>query len=99
MRIVHARLHGGGQFCGTTRFEDHLDDWPLAEWLEGLWHLGLYDDFCLCLWGHIYYHQAQGHLTAYEQVTFPPGRQYKTAAYCLPCQLAAVRAAAHLVFR
>jgi hypothetical protein len=96
-RIVNARLNGGGQFCGTTRFEDHLDDWPLAEWLEGLWNLGLYDDFKLSLWGHIYYHQAEGHLTAYEQVTFPPGRQYKTAAYCLPCQLAAVRAARHLV--
>jgi hypothetical protein len=96
-RIVQARLNGGGQFCGTTRFEDHLDDWPLAEWLEGLWDLGLYDDFLLCLWGHIYYHQAKGHLTAYEQVTFPPGRQYKTAAYCLPCQLVAVRAARHLI--
>ena len=97
MRIVYARLNSGGQFCGVSRFEDHLDDWPLAEWLEGLWNLGLYDDFLLSLWGHVYYHQAQGHLTAYEQVTFPPGRQYKTAAYCLPCQLAAVRGAGHLV--
>jgi hypothetical protein len=96
-RVVKARLVSGGQFCGTTRFEDHLDDWPLAEWLEGLWNLGLYDDFLLCMWGHIYYHQAQDHLTAYEQVTFPPGRQYKDAAYCLPCQLVAVRAARHLV--
>jgi hypothetical protein len=96
MRIVHARLNSGGQFCGTTRFENHLDDWPLAEWLNGLWNLGLYDDFLLCLWGHVYYHQAQGHLTAYEQVTFPPGRQYKTAAYCLPCQLVAVRGAGYL---
>ncbi len=95
-RIVKARLNSGGQFCGTTRFDDHLDDWPLAEWLEGLWDLGLYDDFLLCLWGHIFYHQAQDHLTAYEQVTFPPGRQYKEAAYCLPCQLVAVRAARHL---
>ncbi len=96
-RIVQARLNGGGQFCGMTRFEDHLDDWPLAEWLEGLWNLGVKEDFLLCLWGHIYYHQAEGHLTAYEQVTFPPGTQYKEAAYCLPCQLAAVRAARHLV--
>jgi len=96
-RMVKARLNSGGQFCGTTRFENHLDDWPLAEWLEGLWNLSLYDDFMLCLWGHIYYHQAEGHLTAYEQVTFPPGRQYKTAAYCVPCQLVAVRAARHIV--
>jgi hypothetical protein len=96
-RIVWARLNGGGQFCGMTRFDDHLDDWPLAEWLEGLWNLGMTEDFLLSLWGHIYYHQAEGHLTAYEQVTFPPGTQYKEAAYCLPCQLVAVRAARHLV--
>jgi len=96
-RLVSARLTGGGQFCGTTRFADHLDDWPLADWLEGLWHLGRFDDFRLCLWGHVTYHQAEGHLTAYEQVTFPPGR--KVADYCLPCQLVAVRAAAKLTVR
>ncbi|HLK59839.1 MAG TPA: hypothetical protein VKU00_24975, partial [Chthonomonadaceae bacterium] len=28
-RIVSARLQAGGQFCGMTRFADHLDDWPL----------------------------------------------------------------------
>ncbi len=32
-RIVDARLSGGGQFCGMTRFADHLDDWPLADHL------------------------------------------------------------------
>ncbi len=94
-RIVSARLIGGGQFCGVTRFEDWLDDWPLMDWLEGLWALGKHDDFRLCVWGHIYYHQAEGHLTAYEQVTFPPGK--KKADYCLPCQLVAVRAARRLV--
>ena len=95
-RLVHARLTGGGQFCGTTRFEDHLDDWPLMDYLDGLWELEMRDDFRLCLWGHVRYHQAQGHLTAYEQVTMPPGR--KAADYCLPCQLVGVRAVARLAF-
>jgi hypothetical protein len=94
-RIVKARLNSGGQFCGMTRFEERLDDWPLAEYLEGLWHLGLYDDYRLTLWGHICYHQAEGHLTAYEQVTLPPGE--KVADYCLPCQLVAARAAKRLI--
>lgn len=94
-RVVEARLSAGGQFCGMTRFADHLDDWPLADYLYGLWSLGRKSDFLLSLFGHIAYHQAEGHLTAYEQVTFPPGR--RVADYCLPCQLVAARAARLLV--
>ena len=90
-RIVEARLSAGGQFCGMTRFAGHLDDWPLAEYLFGLWSLGRKSDFLLSLYGHVAYHQAEGHLTAYEQVSFPPGK--KKADYCLPCQLVAARGA------
>lgn len=94
-RIVKARLSAGGQFCGMTRFADWLDDWPLSDYLFGLWRLGRKRDFMLSLYGHVAYHQAEDHLTAYEQVTFPPGRE--KAAYCLPCQLVAVRTARLLV--
>ena len=94
-RLVEARLSGGGQFCGMTRFEDHLDDWPLTDYLTGLWSLGRRDDFLLSLYGHVAYHQAEGHLTAYEQVSFPPGKE--VMPYCLPCQLVAARAARLLV--
>jgi len=94
-RVVDARLLAGGQFCGMTRFSDHLDDWPLAEHLRALWSLGRKRDFLLSLYGHVAYHQAEGHLTAYEQVTFPPGRP--AADYCLPCQLVAARAARLIV--
>ncbi len=90
-RVIESRLTAGGQFCGMTRFEGHLDDWPLVEYLNGLWSLGRTNDFLLSLYGHVAYHQAEGHLTAYEQVTFPPGK--KRADYCLPCQLVAARAA------
>jgi hypothetical protein len=95
-RLVESRLTGGGQFCGMTRLGDHLDDWPLADYLFGLWRLGRRDDFLLSLYGHIAYHQADGHLTAYEQVTMPPSGTMK-APYCLPCQLVAARAARLLV--
>ena len=90
-RLVAARLAGGGQFCGMTRFAGHLDDWPLTDYLYGLWALGRRDDFLLSLYGHVAYHQAEGHLTAYEQISLPPGQ--KKADYCLPCQLVAARAA------
>ena len=90
-RVVNARLSAGGQFCGMTRFADWLDDWSLADYLYGLWSLGRKSEFLLSLYGHMAYHQAEGHLTAYEQVTFPPGRE--KAPYCLPCQLVAARVA------
>lgn len=90
-RIVDSRLSAGGQFCGMTRFAGHLDDWPLVDYLVGLWSLGRKRDFLLSLFGHVAYHQAEGHLTAYEQVSLPPGKS--KADYCLPCQLVAARAA------
>jgi hypothetical protein len=92
-RLVNARLNGGGQFCGTTRFMDWLDDWPLADYLYGLWSLGRKDDFLLSLYGHIAYSQCEGHLTAYEQVSLPGDpKGSRRADYCLPCQLVAARA-------
>jgi len=91
-RLVEARLNWGGQFCGMTRMHDFLDNWPLADYLFGLWHLERKDDFLLSLFGHISYHQAEGHLTAYESVKFPPPCG-ESAPYCLPCQLVATRVA------
>ena len=83
---------------GILRHDPHrsyLDDWPLADYLYGLWALGRKNDFLLSLYGHVAYHQAEGHLTAYESVTFPPGQE--NTPYCLPCQLVAARAARLLV--
>ena len=94
-RVVKARLSGGGSFCGNTRFSAFLNNWPLVDWLYGLWALGRKRDFLMSLYGHVSYHQAEDHLTAYESVTFPPGK--KVDDYCLPCQLIAARAARLLV--
>jgi hypothetical protein len=93
-RIVAARLAGGGQWLGMTRFLDRADDWPMADLLDGMWRLKLRSEVRYCLWGHILYHQAEGHMTAYEQVTLPAGAP--AAPYCLPAQLVAVRAARRL---
>jgi hypothetical protein len=75
-----------------SRFADWLDDWPLFDHLAGLHRYGFKNDLLLCLYGHIAYHQAEGHLTACEQFTFPPGRE--KAPYCLPAQLVAARTVA-----
>ncbi|HEY0867607.1 MAG TPA: hypothetical protein VGE01_09515 [Fimbriimonas sp.] len=91
-RVVQARLDSGGDFHGATRFEDWLDDWPLFDYLQGLWSLRRRDDFLRSLYAHVALHQAEGHLTAYEQVSLPPGRE--KAPYCLPCQLVVPRAVA-----
>ena len=93
-RVVRARLEFGGQFVGMSRFADWLDDWPLFDHIAGLHRYGFKSDLLLCLYGHIAYNQAEGHLTAYEQFTFPPGRE--KAAYCLPSQLVAARTVALL---
>jgi len=92
-RVVNARLNGGGQFCGMTRVFDVLDDWPLTEYLYGLWRLGRKNDFLLSLYGHVAYHQCEGHLTAYESIRFPSDpKGSRSGDYCLPCQLVAARA-------
>jgi hypothetical protein len=93
-RVVRARLELGGQFVGMSRFADWLDDWPLFDHIAGLHRYGFRSDLLLCLYGHVAYHQAEGHLTAYEQVTFPPG--VPKASYCLPAQLVAARTVALL---
>lgn len=94
-RMVDSRLTAGGQFCGMSRFAGHIDDWPLMDYLYGLLALGRREEFLLSLYGHVAYHQAAEHLTAYEQVSFPPGTE--VAPYCLPCQLVAARAGRVLV--
>jgi hypothetical protein len=92
-RLVNARLNGGGQFCGITRFLKWLDDWPLTDYLYALWALGRKYDFMISMYGHIAYHQCEGHLTAFEQISFPGDPDgSKRADYCLPCQLVAARA-------
>ncbi|MCC7493289.1 MAG: hypothetical protein IT204_13125 [Fimbriimonadaceae bacterium] len=92
--VFRQRQTCGGEFCGTTRFERQLDDWPAAE--VGLAQL---DFDCVeavqrLLVGHLALHHALGHFTAYEQVAIVPGEdglRRPVAGYCLPVQLVAPR--------
>jgi hypothetical protein len=81
-RLVEARLTAGGQFCGMTRFADHLDDWPLADYLSGLWSLGRRDDFLLSLYGHVTYHQAGLFPTRAEAGRLLPALPARGGASC-----------------
>jgi hypothetical protein len=65
------------------------------DYLDGLWLLERQAEYRLALYAHIAVYQAREHLTAYEQISLPPGR--KVAPYCLPCQLVAPRAIRRLL--
>ncbi len=52
-RPVEARLVAAGSSPGMTRFADHPDDWPLADYLSGLWSLGRKEDLLLSLYGRV----------------------------------------------
>ncbi|MBI2299835.1 MAG: hypothetical protein HYU66_12985 [Armatimonadetes bacterium] len=92
--IFAFRETAGGELCGTTRFADWLDDWPAME--MGLAHLD-HDRVAAAqrlLVGHLAYHHAAGHETAYEQVSIRPGEhgwREPKAGYCVPVQLVAPR--------
>ncbi|MDE2127939.1 MAG: hypothetical protein KGJ62_15265 [Armatimonadetes bacterium] len=93
-RLVHARLNGGGQLLGLSRSGNGLESGAFSDYLDGLWRLGLTDDYRYSLWGHICFMQAEGHMTAYDAVTEPACRP--AGAFSLVAQLAPVRAIARL---
>ena len=63
-----------GAVLRMTRFADTsmIGRWPIP--VRAL-VAGTEGDFLFSLYGHVAYHQAEGHLTAYEQVSFPPGKK------------------------
>lgn len=93
-RLFELRERYGGELCGTTRFQDGVDDWPAMD--MGLAHLD-HDRVAAAqrlLVGHLAICHALGHMTAYEQVSIRPdetGRRYPQAGYCVPAQLVAPR--------
>ena len=93
-RLVHARLNGGGQLLGLSRSGSGLESGAFADYLDGLWRLGLADDYRYSLWGHICFMQSDMHYMAFDSVTAPPCRPAGTSS--LVAQLAPVRAIARL---
>ena len=85
--IAYRRQHGG-EALGTTRFRDHLDDWPYAGYAYGLLLRDRVPHYLLGLYGDLALHRMHGTFTAYEQSAIRGGekRSYK-ADYCVPAQL------------
>jgi hypothetical protein len=86
--IIAYRTAHGGELAGTTRFEDHLDDWTYADYAWGLLEDRDVDHYLLGFYGHLAYHQTLGTFTAYEQVAIKgeSARSY-VADYCVPAEL------------
>jgi hypothetical protein len=86
--IIAYRTSHGGELAGTTRFEDHMDDWPYANYAWGLLEADQIEHYLLGFYGHLTYHQTPGTFSAYEQVAIKGHsvREY-SADYCVPAEL------------
>ncbi len=91
-RILSWRRTHGGELLALTRFQDHLDDWPVAHWARALLEAGELARYQLLLYAHLAHHQCVGWLTAPEQVSIVPdesGARYVVAGQVVPCQVTA----------
>ncbi len=88
-QVLDYRSSHGGELLAMTRFQDHLDDWPVINYARALLELGYIDRYQLLMYAHLTQHQAAGWLTAYEQVTLLPdehGLRRQHAGQVSPCQ-------------
>ena len=90
--IIAYRKSHGGDFHGATAFRIFkdfppyaccLDDWPLYNYLKGLFLYGEMDEFCRILAGHMAVHQSRGTFFAPE-MSF---RDKLDSTHCVPSQL------------
>lgn len=91
-RILTWRAEHGGELLAMTRFEDHLDDWPVLNYARALLEAGEIARYLLLLYAHLAHHQAAGWLAAPEQVKIAPDesgvRRYH-AGQVVPSQVVA----------
>ncbi len=89
-RVLDWRATHGGELLAMTRFEGHLDDWPVLNYARALLETGEIERYQLLLYAHLAHHQAAGWLAAPEQVDIVPGesgvRRYH-AGQVVPCQV------------
>jgi len=85
--VSEFRRRRGGELAGTTRFDGHLDDWPLAHHALGLLAADHVDRYLLTLYGHLTFQQTPGTYCAYEQVSIDGDPRRVIADYCVPAQL------------
>ncbi len=91
-RVLDWRVKHGGELLAMTRFEDHLDDWPVLSWSRALLETGELARYQLLLYAHLAQHQAAGWLAAPEQAKLIPdeaGTRRFHAGQVAPCQVVA----------
>ncbi len=89
-RVIAWRRAHGGELLAMTRFEDHLDDWPVLNWARAMLEVGDVERYQLLLYAHLAHHQCVGWLSAPEQVSIRPddsGARYVWAGQVVPCQV------------
>ncbi len=89
-RVLDWRRDHGGELLAMTRFEDHLDDWPVLNWARALLETGEIARYQVLLHAHLAHHQAAGWLAAPEQATIVPdasGARRYHAGQVAPCQV------------
>jgi hypothetical protein len=97
LTIVDYRAAHRGEVSGMTRFLDHADNWPMAEYGSALLRLGRVRELEHLLLSHLAGHMVSETWTAYEQVGLV-GERFREprADYCVPAQLVAPRLLAWL---
>ncbi len=85
--IEWRRTHRG-ELLRTTRFKEHLDDWPVLHYARALLELDMIDDYLLLMYAHLAHHQDAGTQVAYEQVDIKTeeGARRRRAGQVAPCQ-------------
>ena len=86
--IIERRLAHGGELLGSTRFLEHLDNWPFAGYAYGLLLRDRVRHYLLGLYGDMALHRMHGTFSGFEQVSIR-GAASRThvADYCVPAQL------------
>ena len=69
--LAWRRAHGG-ELLAMTRFEDHLDDWPVLNWARAMLDTGEIERYQLLLHAHLAHHHAAGWLASPEQAKIVP---------------------------
>lgn len=82
--VVSLREGLGGELLGMTRFEDRLNDWPVAHYARYLLESGRTEKYLLLLYAHAAHHGSPVLKNYYEQVA--PGGEVR-AYDCLPSLL------------
>jgi len=86
--LLNWRRGHRGELLGTTRFKDHLDDWPVIHVARALLETDQIEHYLLLMYAHLAHHHDPGTLLSFEQVSIATtgGVRVPTAGQVAPCQ-------------